>query len=149
MTRNCLQLLADDYASNGFKVIVLDIFHDPAPANALDPGVSFDFMDWFSRNGPDVTEPVTRKVLAAIKAQGVTKVGILGYCYGARVAFDLAFENDVDVVAVSHPSLLQVPADFEVSFRLLTRPMHVFDYLCFHVYQNVEIHRAIEGASSY
>lgn len=32
----------------------------------------------------------------------------------ARLAFDLAFEDLIKVVAVSHPSRLQVPEDLEV-----------------------------------
>ncbi|OBZ74143.1 Protein AIM2 [Grifola frondosa] len=74
-------LLADDYARNGFKVVIPDIV-----------GV--------------------RKVIAALRESGVTKFGALGFCYGARPCFDLAFTNEVAVVAVAHPSLLQVPADF-------------------------------------
>jgi hypothetical protein len=37
----------------------------------------------------------------------------LSYRIG-RYAFDLAFENTVKVTVVSHPSLLQVPADIQV-----------------------------------
>ena len=58
-----------------------------------------------------------RKVLAALKAQGVTKVGVTGYCYGARTGFNLAFENAITALAVSHPSLLKIPDDLEVRPR--------------------------------
>ena len=111
------QLLADDYARNGFKVVVPDIFPDAAPGDALEPGVinvTFDFGQWLGRNGAHVTEPVVRKVVAALREQGVKRFGALGYCYGARVVFNLAFDNELDVIVVSHPSLLQVPVDFEV-----------------------------------
>ncbi|KAI0698376.1 alpha/beta-hydrolase [Cytidiella melzeri] len=107
------QLLADDYARNGFKVVVPDIFDEPCPPDALDPGSDFDLMKWFGPNGPHVTEPRIRKVLAALKSSGITRVGALGYCYGARTSFNLAFENAVDAVAVSHPSLLEMPEDAE------------------------------------
>jgi dienelactone hydrolase len=108
------RLLADDYARNGFKVIVPDIFPDAAPENALDPGnVSFDFGAWLGRNGANVTEPVIRKVITALREQGVKRFGALGYCYGARLVFNLGFDNELDVLVVSHPSLLQIPADLE------------------------------------
>ncbi|PSR82572.1 hypothetical protein PHLCEN_2v6005 [Hermanssonia centrifuga] len=107
------KLQADDFARNGFKVVVPDIFHDAAPPDALDPGSNFNLGEWFTRNGPDYTEPQVRKVVAALKADGITKIGATGYCYGARTAFNLAFENEVTAVVVSHPSLLTVPADPE------------------------------------
>lgn len=108
------QLLADDYARNGFKVIIPDILNgDPAPADALDPGSKWDFMAWLMRHGMDTVEPVLDKVIPALKESGVSKIGVLGFCYGARPAFDLAFGNVVAVTVVSHPSLLAVPADLE------------------------------------
>jgi dienelactone hydrolase len=64
-------------------------------------------------------------VLAALKADGVTSVGAVGYCYGARWVFDLAFDNAITVAAVAHPSLLQVPADLEVSFSIIFLPADV------------------------
>ena len=109
------QLLADDYARNGFKVIVPDIFTSPLPADALSPEANFDVATWFGSNGPNVTEPRARKVLDALKSSGITKIGVLGYCYGARIGFDFAFEGLIDVVVVAHPSLLSVPEDIEVS----------------------------------
>ncbi|KAI0630599.1 alpha/beta-hydrolase [Trametes polyzona] len=107
------RLLADDYARNGFKVYVPDLFNgDALPADALSGG-NFDLMAWLGKHtAPDVLE-IVRKVIAALKAEGVTKFAAIGFCFGARPAFDLAFNNEVAVVAVSHPSLLQVPADLE------------------------------------
>ncbi|KAI0825751.1 alpha/beta-hydrolase [Irpex lacteus] len=107
------QLLADDFARNGFKVIVPDIFNEPCPPDALNPGSNFDLGKWFGTNGPQVTEPRIRTVLAALKKSGVTRIGGLGFCYGARITFNLAFENAIDVNVVSHPSLLNVPEDIE------------------------------------
>ncbi|KAI0832002.1 alpha/beta-hydrolase [Trametes gibbosa] len=108
------RLLADDYARNGFKVVMPDLFAgDPIPADALSPGGSFDFPTWLGRHGAEGVVGIIRGVLAALKADGVAKVGAIGFCFGARPAFNLAFENELDVVAVSHPSLLQIPADLE------------------------------------
>ena len=98
-----------------------DIFHDAAPETAFEPGSDFDIQQWFPRNGVDVTEPKIRAVLNALKAGGVTRIASLGFCYGARTSFNLAFENAVSVVAVAHPSLLQVPADFVVRPSVDTR----------------------------
>ena len=112
------QLLADDYARNGFKVYAPDFFgNDSVHPDALNPGSTFDLMNWLSKHPPESKLPIIRNVIAALKAQGITKIGALGFCYGARPAFDLAFTNEIDVVAVAHPSLLKVPEDLEVRIQ--------------------------------
>lgn len=37
----------------------------------------------------------------------------VGYCFGARYVFDLAFDSEIKVAAVAHPSMLEVPGDLE------------------------------------
>ncbi|KII87467.1 hypothetical protein PLICRDRAFT_43106 [Plicaturopsis crispa FD-325 SS-3] len=106
-------LLADDFANNGFKTIVPDYLHgDSIPAEALESG-NFDIMKWFPNHGNDQTRPPLDAVIAALKAEGVTKFGAVGYCFGARYVFNLAFENVIHVSVVNHPSLLQAPDDLQ------------------------------------
>ncbi|KAI0741653.1 alpha/beta-hydrolase [Daedaleopsis nitida] len=106
------QLLADDYARNGFKTIILDYFKgDPIPPDGMNPGANFDFMTWLGKHPIEEVMSIIRNVTDVLKAEGVTKFGAVGYCYGARPAFNLAFTNEIHVVAVSHPSLLQIPDD--------------------------------------
>ena len=71
-------------------------------------------MTWLGKHPPAGTIPLIEAILAALKAEGVTKVAALGFCYGARPAFDLAFQNKLDIVLLNHPSFLGVPEDFEV-----------------------------------
>ncbi|KAJ7362833.1 Alpha/Beta hydrolase protein [Mycena albidolilacea] len=109
------QLLVDDFARNGFKVVCPDILQgDPIPEDAL-LGVEggFDVFGWLATHGTEYARPPLDKVLAAFKAEGVTSVGAVGYCYGARWVFDLAFDGAITAAVVAHPSLLQVPADLE------------------------------------
>ncbi|GBE90106.1 Protein AIM2 [Sparassis crispa] len=108
------QLLADDYARNGFKVVVPDILHgDPCPADAQAPGSNFDLKAWLAKHPGDSVKPVLEKVIGALTESGVQNIGALGFCYGARPAFDLAFLNATDVTVVSHPSLLKMPEDYQ------------------------------------
>jgi dienelactone hydrolase len=79
----------------------------------------FNIMEWFlkewlPRHGSDVTRPVLDKVIAALKAEGVTKFGGAGYCFGGRYLFDLAFDDVLTAGVTFHPSMLSVPADIEV-----------------------------------
>ncbi|CDO69655.1 hypothetical protein BN946_scf184851.g43 [Trametes cinnabarina] len=106
-------LLADDYARNGFKVVEPDLFEgDALPEDALHSG-KVDFGAWLAKHGADHVAGIVRTVIDALKAEGVTKFAAIGFCFGARPAFDLAFNNEIQVVAVSHPSLLKIPADLE------------------------------------
>ncbi|KAF9054721.1 dienelactone hydrolase endo-1,3,1,4-beta-D-glucanase [Panaeolus papilionaceus] len=108
------QLLVDDFAANGFKTIAVDYFNnDPAPADGMNPGSTWDISKWFPNHGSNVTRPILDKVIKALKAQGITAFGATGYCFGGRYVFDLAFENIIQASVVSHPSLLEVPADLE------------------------------------
>ncbi|PIL35178.1 hypothetical protein GSI_02968 [Ganoderma sinense ZZ0214-1] len=108
------KLLADDFARNGFKVYVPDYFdNDALPEDALNPGSNYDFMGWLGKHPAAGTLPTIRALIAALKAEGITKFAVAGFCYGARPGFDLAYTGEIDIVAVSHPSLLKIPEDLE------------------------------------
>lgn len=79
------------------------------------PQTGFSLQDWFAKHGPEETRAPLDKVIAALKAEGVTEFGITAYCFGARYAFNLAFEGFPKVIVASHPSLLKFPEDIEVS----------------------------------
>jgi len=105
-------LLVDDFARNGFKVVAPDLFEgDPVPPDALSTG-TFDLPTWISKHSADHTGKRARKVIEGLKAKGITVYGATGYCYGARLVFDLAFENLIHAAVVAHPSLLK-PEDLD------------------------------------
>jgi dienelactone hydrolase len=52
-------------------------------------------------------------VINGLKERGITQFGATGYCFGARYVFDLAFDGVIKAAVVSHPSLLEAPADLE------------------------------------
>ncbi|TDL26717.1 alpha/beta-hydrolase [Rickenella mellea] len=106
------QLLADDFAKNGFQVYIPDYLNgDYVPPDFL--GSNFDLNSWLGKHGADKTRPPLDKVVNALKEKGITTFGATGYCFGGRYVFDLAFDNVIKVAVVSHPSLLQVPEDLE------------------------------------
>ncbi|KAJ6542006.1 chlorocatechol-degradation protein [Mycena vulgaris] len=105
------RLLADDFARNGFKTIVIDLFSgDPI---SVSPPADFDREKWSASHGPAQTRPLIDSVITALKEEGVTTFAGAGFCFGARYVFDLAFENILHVSVVSHPSRLVVPDDLE------------------------------------
>ncbi|KAA1478669.1 alpha/beta-hydrolase [Dentipellis sp. KUC8613] len=116
-------LLADDFAKNGFKVYIPDLFDgDALPADAMDPGSNYDVMKWFSIHGPPSSTPKIQAVIDALNAQGITKIGAVGFCYGARGVFDFAFQHKTHVSVATHPSLLQ-PEDLEKYAKEATAPL--------------------------
>lgn len=98
------------------KTIVIDIFQgDPVPPDALSsPTSDFDFVAWLAKHGPEQVRPPIDEVVDALKKEGVTIFAATGYCFGARYVFNLAFDNVIQVAAISHPSFLKVPDDLEV-----------------------------------
>ena len=95
---------------------------DPVPeANLKIP--NWDRHSWFSRHGPETWQPVMDTVVAALKEQGVTRIGTTGYCFGAPPTFYLAFKNESHVTVITHPSKLAFPDDFEVSSRRGAKPV--------------------------
>ncbi|EIM82003.1 dienelactone hydrolase [Stereum hirsutum FP-91666 SS1] len=94
---------------NGFKTYMPDLFNgDPAPLNLGEPGVVWDRATWGPRHLPEMRSRLD-KVVKAMKEQGLTKFGAVGYCFGARYVFDYAFEKIIDVAVVTHPSRLEIP----------------------------------------
>ncbi|KAF9523366.1 Alpha/Beta hydrolase protein [Crepidotus variabilis] len=108
------QLMIDDFAANGFKTVGIDYFAgDAIPVAELEAG-KFNIGTWFSKNGFEKSQPLAEKVIAALKEQGITTFYASGYCYGARIVFNLAFENILKASVVAHPSFIETPKDLEI-----------------------------------
>ncbi|KAJ7634474.1 Alpha/Beta hydrolase protein [Roridomyces roridus] len=118
-------LLADDFARNGLRTIVPDLFNgDPVPKGGFDgsvPPVSREV--WHGKHGAAQIRPILDSVIATLKAEGVTRFAATGYCFGARYVVDLALDNAIQVSALSHPSRLVVPDDLEKYFAVSTAPL--------------------------
>ncbi|KAJ7708656.1 Alpha/Beta hydrolase protein [Mycena rosella] len=120
------KLLADDFARNGFKTIVPDLFSgDAVPESAFEPDAPpFDWQKWVTRHGAAETRPLLDAMVAALQDQhGVVAMAGTGYCFGGRYVFDLALEGIITVAAVAHPSLLKAPDDFEKYLATATAPL--------------------------
>jgi len=117
------RLLPDDFARNGFKVYVPELFEgDPVPEDAFNPGSGFNLQEWFPKHPPVDTGKRVRKVIDGLKEKGVVIYGATGYCYGARLVFDLAFDNVIHAAVISHPSLLK-PEDLDTYIAKSKAPL--------------------------
>lgn len=120
------QLIADQFAANGYFVVMPDLFEgDPMPLNRPD---DFDIMKWLATSGPSKghttkqVDPIVAKVIKALKADfGVKKLGSVGYCFGAKyVARYMAKDQGIDVGYVAHPSFVDAE-----EIKALTGPFSI------------------------
>jgi len=125
------QLMADQFAANGYHCLIIDVFNgDPLSLNRPE---GFDFMKWLSEGSdgknPHTKEAVDPIVVAAIKTMkekhGVSKIGALGYCFGAKVSSSVErllsslladmfpqyvarhYKDGIDVGFMAHPSFVE------------------------------------------
>ncbi|WPH00443.1 Hypothetical protein R9X50_00327200 [Acrodontium crateriforme] len=108
------QLIADQFAANGYYVVMPDLFQgDPVLLNRPE---GFNLMDWLNKggpegkgHGPDQVDPIVEAVIKEMKSSlGVKKIGSVGYCFGARYVARFSAEGKgIDVGAMAHPSFVQ------------------------------------------
>ena len=100
------QLIADQFATNGYFVAMPDLYNgDPCPMN---PPQGFDWKKWLF-NGHTVNEvdPIVEKVVAELKGNlGVKKLGAVGYCFGAKYVVRFLKSGQIDAGYVAHPSFV-------------------------------------------
>jgi dienelactone hydrolase len=69
---------------------------------------------WLANHTKADCRPPIDRVVAALKAEGVTKFGATGYCMGGYYVVQLALDNVICAGSAHHPSFLDVPGDLEV-----------------------------------
>jgi dienelactone hydrolase len=80
------QLLADEFANNGYLTIIPDIFQgDVINVNDMVTGKA-NLPAWLPNHQPAHVEPPIVSTLKYIRETlGVKKVGAVGYCFGGKV----------------------------------------------------------------
>lgn len=73
------QLIADQFAANGYFVVMPDQFHgDPIPLNRP---ADFDLMKWRQPHGPSSVDPIVEGTLKMMREElGCKRIGGVGYC---------------------------------------------------------------------
>ncbi|KAK9898962.1 alpha/beta-hydrolase [Cystobasidium minutum MCA 4210] len=124
------RLVADEYAAQGFHVVVPDLLEgdyvdhnllkaivplpeDPEPSVIDKAKVAANLGPWVAKHREAVTRPLLEKFVKEIQADSeVKKVGTVGFCWGGRYSILLVSDNDypkVDAAVANHPSFLAVP----------------------------------------
>ncbi|KIV93097.1 hypothetical protein PV10_04339 [Exophiala mesophila] len=112
---NNAQLIADQFAANGYFVLTPDLFDkDPIPLNR--PG-DFDIMKWLSgeyhpqkkAHLPPVVDPIIDACIIELRTKyNAKKIGAVGYCFGGKyvVRHLRPDSGKIDVGYTAHPSFV-------------------------------------------
>lgn len=82
------QLQADRFAQSLNAIVVVpDLFAgDPLPSPAQQKA-PLDLPPWLERHGPESIDPIVERTIGYLREEkGVTRVGAVGYCFGAKVS---------------------------------------------------------------
>ncbi|KAH7378976.1 dienelactone hydrolase [Cadophora sp. MPI-SDFR-AT-0126] len=107
------KLLADEFAANGYLTLLIDTFNgDPVPLQkAHDP--AYNIFEWLAHgsNGrnphtEEAVDPIVEDAIKALKEDyGITKIGSVGYCFGAKYLVR-HYTDGIQVGYVAHPSFM-------------------------------------------
>jgi dienelactone hydrolase len=88
------QLMADQFAANGYYCLIPDIFN--GDALSLNRPVGFDLKKWINEgsDGKNIhttaaIDPIVEAAIQYIRKEGITAIGAVGYCFGAKVGCHL------------------------------------------------------------
>lgn len=99
----------------GARVVVPDFFKGkPWPLSDMPPKAGWPALKaWISSAGnyDSVVLPILKTVIAKLKKQGVARIGIVGFCWGAKMAIKALQDGLVDAMVGCHPSFLEA-SDF-------------------------------------
>jgi dienelactone hydrolase len=101
------QLIADQFAANGYLVYMPDLFlGNPSPVNR---GPDFDLAAFRARNTFEVIDPIVDAAIKELRENlNVKRIGAAGYCFGAKYTTRFLKKGQIDAGYVAHPSWVTV-----------------------------------------
>lgn len=115
------QLIADQFAANGYLVVIPDVFNGthirfPIPS-------SFSLQEWVDNTmpRPPTVDPIYEAVINHLRNElGVRRLGGVGYCFGGKYVCRWLKPGGLDAGFIAHPSF--VDAD---EVRGVSRPLSI------------------------
>ncbi|KFX87337.1 hypothetical protein V490_08338 [Pseudogymnoascus sp. VKM F-3557] len=108
-------LLADQYAANGYYTLIPDLFNKDSLSNPWRPE-NFDLMEWIKHgmkgdnpHSVPYVDAIVAKALDYLVEQGYKEIGAVGYCFGAKYVVRYMSEEKgahIKVAYMAHPSFV-------------------------------------------
>jgi len=99
------QLIADQFAANGYFVVMPDLFNkDPVP---VDRPASFDLGAWLPKHSVPQVDPIVAATIKELRGPlGARRIGGVGYCFGGKYVVRFLKPGKFDVAYTAHPSFV-------------------------------------------
>ncbi|KAJ5905897.1 uncharacterized protein N7473_002813 [Penicillium subrubescens] len=100
------QLIADQFAGQGYFVVMPDLFNgDTVPLNRPE---GFNIMDWVKNHMTLQTDPIIDAVLKEMRENlGCKRIGGVGYCFGGKYVCRYLKPGKLDVGFTAHPTMVE------------------------------------------
>ncbi|KAH8812655.1 dienelactone hydrolase family protein [Xylogone sp. PMI_703] len=104
---NNSQLLADDFAANGYLTVVPDLFDgDQLNFGDFEAG-KINVPEWLSRHGNDVVDPIVNNTIEHLRQTlGIKRIAGAGYCLGGKYVVRFLNDGKLDTGYSGHPSFV-------------------------------------------
>ncbi|XP_068661148.1 endo-1,3;1,4-beta-D-glucanase-like [Aristolochia californica] len=99
-----MRKLADKVAAAGFYAVVPDFFYgDP-----YDSTKHASLLEWLKFHSTDKGYEDAKAVIEEIQRKGISAIGAVGICWGAKVIVESAKINEIQAAVMFHPSVVTV-----------------------------------------
>ncbi|KAJ4831166.1 hypothetical protein Tsubulata_025737 [Turnera subulata] len=119
-----LRKLADSVAAAGFYVVVPDLFRGNAFVHKDGARISA----WTKSMKQEEASEDAKSVITALRRKGISAIGVAGFCFGAKVAIELAKSSDVQAVVLLHPSFVTLDDIKEVGAPIAVLGAEIDNY---------------------
>ncbi|KAF2478189.1 alpha/beta-hydrolase [Lindgomyces ingoldianus] len=100
-----VQLIADQFAANGYFVVMPDLFNGDTVK--LNPPEGFQIFEWLKSHLAPTVDPILEATLKEMRGSlGCKKIGGVGYCFGGKYVCRFLKEGKLDAGYTAHPSFV-------------------------------------------
>ncbi|KAJ5090074.1 hypothetical protein N7532_008758 [Penicillium argentinense] len=100
------QLIADQFTSKGYLVVMPDLFNGDTVGINRPEG--FQIMEWVKNHLPPQTQPIIDAVLKEMRENmGRKRIGGVGYCFGGKYVCRYLKGRQLDAGFIAHPTMVE------------------------------------------